>query len=489
VTKETGRAPWIAGGRGLEGLIPSFHVGITMVASLALLLVAAGAILNLRSIKYLGALIVLSVAGAVFLALPKKFDFFLYASGFTIPYFVSVILLERDRAVLVVTGTSLVTAVLAIVALATGVIDKSKWTFEPAITVPMLAFICAGLLSIVNTTDRTLTLMALAQEVEMLLIFLVLVNVIRNEAQAVTFLRGLYLGFALQCVIYGVQNFLGFSFDILGNTKFTGATDLEAGRIGSQRGTFANAPACAALYFSMMTLSLTGLYLSRRRLSIRLSPMLGMMIGLACLVLAAKRAAMLGFAIALVVMIALLPRHSPGALRKLLPVVGGLVLAFLICLPVFLIRAEANHEAAYEERLNLTRVAWNMYDAHPMAGVGFGTYDSVKREYLPPDWSGWLYTVHTRYLLILAETGAVGFAALLLVYFMVLRAAYTGIRNIPPEFRPFQISLLAGLVAIYWEQLWDIFNSRQQGYLFWFLAAMTVALPKALAAAPAREEA
>jgi O-antigen ligase len=128
-----------------------------------------------------------------------------------------------------------------------------------------------------------------------------------------------------------------------------------------------------------------------------------------------------------------------------------------------------------------------MYDAHPVLGVGFGTYDSVKRSYLPPDWSGWLYTVHSRYLLILAETGAVGFAALILIYLMVLRAAYLGIGRIAPEFRPLQISFVAGLVAIYWEQLWDIFNSRQQEYIFWFLAAMAVALPSALSANPAKE--
>jgi len=211
--------------------------------------------------------------------------------------------------------------------------------------------------------------------------------------------------------------------------------------------------------------------------------------GLGCLVLSAKRAPMLGFALALMVMAALLQRRSPGALRRLLPVLGALSLAFLVCLPVFILRAESNHEAALEERVNLTRVAWNMYHAHPALGTGFGTYDSVKRAYLPADWSGWLYTVHSRYLLVLAETGAVGFSALLLVYLMILRTSYLGIRRIAPEFRPLQISLVAGLVAIFWEQAWDIFNSRQQEYLLWFLAAMAAALPRALSASQVRERA
>src|SRR4030095_16392874 len=161
-----------------------------------------------------------------------------------------------------------------------------------------------------------------------------------------------------------------------------------------------------------------------------------MMLGLSCLVLAAKRAAMSGFALAILIMVMLLPRFAPGALRKLAIVLGSLAIPFIVCLPVFILRAEANHESAYEERANLTKVAWNMYHAHPTLGVGFGTYDSVKREYLPPNWTGWLYKVHTRYLLILSETGTVGFAALIFLYLSIIRTAYRGITHIIPEFRP-----------------------------------------------------
>ena len=486
---DAARAVWTAGERWLERLKLPFHLTLTVLAGAAMLVAGAGAILNLRSMKYLGALIVIGIAGAAFMALPKKFGFFLYAAGFTLPYFVQVILIQRDRTSFAITGTFLVISALGIIGLATRVLEPSRMTLEPRITIPIFAFVCACLLSMVNTTDRTLTLVSLVQEVEMLLIFLILVNVLSNEAHAVSFLRGLYLGFAIQCVIYVIQNMLGFSFDVLGNRKYAGFTDLDSGRIGSQRGTFGTAPAAAALYFSLMTLSLTGLYLSRRKLRVGLMPLLGMMMGLGCLVLSAKRAAMSGFAIALLVVIVLLWRRAPAAFRKLLPVLGSLALAFLLCLPVFLLRASEDHEAAYEERANLTRVAWNMYHAHPVAGVGFGTYDTVKRQYLPPDWSGWLYTVHTRYLLILSETGAVGFTALLAVYLAVLVVAYRGIGQITPEFRPLQICLVAGLVAVYWEQVWDIFNSRQQGYLYWFMVALAVALPRALAPAAEGEKA
>jgi len=484
VTTGTARGAWAPVQRALERLARPSHGILMATIAVALLAAAAWAILNIASPKYLGAIIAASLAGAVLLALPNWFDFLLYAAGFTMPYFVEFIFLTRDRGTLVITGTTLVAAVLAIVGMATGRMGRSRATLVPGVTLAMLAFLCANLLSLVNTSDTTLTLMSVLQEAEMLFVFLVLVNAMDDEAHLVLFLRGLYLGFAIQCVIYVIQNALGFSFDVLGNTNFTGATDLEAGRIGSQRGTFANAPATAALYFSLMTLTLMGLHLSRRKLPVRLMPVAGMMMGLGCLVLSAKRAPMLGFALAVVTMGVLLARHAPAALRRLLPVFISLGLAFLVCLPVFILRAEANHEAALRERSNLTRVAWNMYDAHPVLGVGAGTYDSIKKEYLTSDWSGWLYTVHTRYLLVLAESGLVGLVTMLVLYAIILKAAHAGVRRVAPDLRPLQVSLVAGLVAIYWEQIWDIFNSRQQGYLFWFMAALAVALPRAMPAAP-----
>jgi O-antigen ligase len=159
---------------------------------------------------------------------------------------------------------------------------------------------------------------------------------------------------------------------------------------------------------------------------------------------------------------------------------AGLALPILAMSPVLLLRAEANHEADYEERMNLTRVAWEMYEANPILGVGFGTYDSVKRAYLPPDWSGWLSTVHNRYLSIMAETGTVGLTCFILMLLMCLIAGYRGIFRVHPAFRPYQISLVAGLVAMLWEMAWDIFLDRQHEYLLWFIVALVVIVPRAL---------
>jgi O-antigen ligase len=481
------RDTWAAGMRRL-GDIPLRYVLAVAVGALAL---AGGwaAILRLQSIKYLGGMIFVCAAGVVFLAIRRKHAFLVYCLGFTMPYFVELILLERDRGLLAVTGTFLVTTALAVVGLATGAIDIRSLRFEPRVTVPMLLVVGSGLLSMINTTDRTLSLIAIAQELEMVFIFLVMINAIRDEEHLVIFLRGLYMGFAIQCVIYVIQNIVGFSFDVLGNRKWAGVTDVESGRIGSHRGTFAAAPATAALYFSLMTLGLTGIFLSRRRLRIGIPVLVGIVMGVGCLILGAKRAPMSGFALAILAMCILLPRHSPGALKRLVPLLATFAFPLLLFLPVFLLRAHANHVAAFESRMNLTRVVWEMHDAHPVVGVGVGTYDSVKRDYLPDDWRGWLYIVHQRYLLILAETGWAGLGAFVLWLLMLLHVAYRGIARIAIAHRPLQIALLACLLAICWEMFWDVFNGRQHGYITVFVAALAVIVPRVLAEPRAPEPA
>lgn len=466
-----------------------FAIAFTTFTAMLLLVTGSSAILSLQSFKYLGALIFIGMAGAAFLALPRKFNFLLFMTGFSVPFYLECILLSRDTAGLSVAGTTLLIIATGVIGLVTSEIPSKEIRFKPTILVPAILFIMSGLLSLLNTTDRTMTLIASVRTLEMPMLFWVLYNVVRDEERLLIFLRGLYLGFAIECVIYVIQNILGVSFDILGNTRLVGATDLEEGNIGSQRGTFGVAPATAALYFSVFSLTLMGVFLSRRKLPIRLKPTLGMIMGVGCLVLSAKRAPLGGFALGILVIAWLVVTRAPMSLPRLARVLGAIAIPVLIALPVLWLRAQANHEEALEERLNLTKVAWNMHDAHPLLGVGYGTYDSVKRDYLPPNWKGWLFKVHNRYLLVLAETGFVGLGTLLLLYLMILREAYLGIERIAAAYRPYQIAFVAALVAIYWEMLWDIFDSRQQDYILWSVASLAIILPRALAETPTREAA
>ena len=439
-----------------------FATGLTWLLGAGLLMICAQIILSSRTIKYPAALIVASGAAAIFIVLTNKYPFVLFSVGFSLPFFVQYIFVQRDTQVFSVTGTFLSVLALAAIGIATGVIRGGRLRICPPITLAAVAFLCAGAASLVNTTDRTLTFIAIEREAELVLVFLILLNAIKEQRHLLSFMRGLYIGFGIECAIYVIQNILGFSFDILGNTRLEGATDLASGRIGFQRGTFGASPHTAAEYFAALTLLSVGLYLSTKKLRLGINPLVGIIAGFGCLALAAKRAPLAGYALGFGAICLLVALFAPWTARRLAPLVAALAIPVLILLPLLWLRTHQDNEGALEERMNLTRVAWDMYRANPLVGVGFGTYDTVKREYLPEDWQGWLYTVHNRYLLILAETGSVGFVSLLILYAVILWIACRGITVIDRDYRPLQISLVGIFAAFYWEMLWHMFDSSSR---------------------------
>jgi O-antigen ligase len=460
---------------------------LTGIIALVLLQTMAQILIRSRSIKYPVALILVGVIASIFLAMRGRHSVLLCALGFSLPLYVEVILLERSVN-LAITGTFLTAIVMLVAGFWNGGIPRDSFLLVPQVSLPVLLFIAAGFLTLVNSSDMTGTMISISQEVEMLIVFLALVNSIRDESDLRAFLGGLYFSLALECILYVIQNFLGFSFDIVGNRRMVGASDLEEGLLRSQRGTLGAGPIITGMYFGVMALTLIGAHLCRKKLRFGLHPFLGMMISMACLILTAKRSPWGGFALGILTILFLVVMFARGALPRLGRVLTILAVPVLVLLPIILVRAQADHESDYEERVNLTRIAWRMHDAHPWVGVGFGTYNDVKRLYLPENWVGWVYTVHNRYLMIMAETGIIGVSCLLIVYLLILRQAWHGIRATDSDHRPFQIGLFAALIAIYWQMLWEICDSRQAYYIYWFIAALAIVVPRIFAEkAPARD--
>jgi len=75
-----------------------------------------------------------------------------------------------------------------------------------------------------------------------------------------------------------------------------------------------------------------------------------------------------------------------------------------------------------EDRFPLLVTAYNMFTSNILFGVGANNYNFVVLQFIPPNFlSEWLFTVHSEYLLRLAETGIMGF---LLYYGFVLFVMY-----------------------------------------------------------------
>lgn len=117
------------------------------------------------------------------------------------------------------------------------------------------------------------------------------------------------------------------------------------------------------------------------------------------------------------------------------------------------------------ERLAHWQAAINMADANPLFGVGLGNYEAAYEDYRLINWQYALGHAHMIYLNVLAETGAVGLAAYLILWGSIFAITLRVIAyNDPSDFqnpkrlslnRAIAIGLLGSWVHLSTHQLLD----------------------------------
>ncbi|MFP4058741.1 MAG: O-antigen ligase family protein [Candidatus Brocadiia bacterium] len=171
---------------------------------------------------------------------------------------------------------------------------------------------------------------------------------------------------------------------------------------------------------------------------------------LACLLLTYSRGGWLAMGVAAAAFCVLLGR---GALRRHRPAVVGLVVAAVVAagglfatgtVPTRIFRTGL---ASLEVRLGYWRGALAMAGAHPVGGVGLGTFGSHYPRYR---WVKARVTqeAHNDYLQTLAELGVVGLAAFVWVWAACLRGSFAPRREPGGRAFPRGLGIAAGLGAM-----------------------------------------
>lgn len=107
------------------------------------------------------------------------------------------------------------------------------------------------------------------------------------------------------------------------------------------------------------------------------------------------------------------------------------------------VRANEDNYALVERRAHW-QAALDMFEAAPWLGVGFGNYAAAYPRFALPKWDDPLGHAHNYYLNILAETGALGFAAFTLLWGAVFWQSARGVRRA----RGWRIGVAAGIFGM-----------------------------------------
>jgi len=174
-----------------------------------------------------------------------------------------------------------------------------------------------------------------------------------------------------------------------------------------------------AAFEAMFTAFLLGLYAFARHVAVKLG-LLGLIgTGIYCLLFSFSRGGYLGLLAALVVL---------GILRdrKLLLLVGGLLIAWQTVLPDAVqeritmtteAAAPGELESSAQERVELWQDAFELLGQNPVIGIGFGTYQALKRV-------GPYSDTHNYYIKVLVETGVVGLCVFLWLLLRMWRVGF-----------------------------------------------------------------
>lgn len=110
---------------------------------------------------------------------------------------------------------------------------------------------------------------------------------------------------------------------------------------------------------------------------------------------------------------------------------------------------------ALVERVAHWQAAWDMFDDHPLLGIGIGNYAAVYPVYALPHWDDPLGHAHNYYLNVLAESGIVGLAGYLVLWGAIFLTAWRVVRTT----RGLALGIAAGafgvLVALSIHNLFD----------------------------------
>lgn len=349
---------------------------------------------------------------------------------------------------------------------------KSKPIFFSETGIPLLGLIGAGLLSLVNSVNITHSTFEIIQLCELFLLFVYISNYIKDKNDLKAILYAMILGLIIQAMLVTVQYITQTQYDLLGKIGETTTTGFFR-----PNGTFGHPNGVAGYVVPMLAISIS-LYLTKTTIISRLASMAALLLGVATLAGTLSRGGWLSFILAFGILVLgtiqyRLFRISPNIMLVIITamaILGGLFG------PAILQRVTSDYQPILS-RLPLMTIAFNMIGSHPVFGIGINNFGIVLKDYLYGLPAGaWLYVVHSKYLMIWAETGTLGFFFFLWLLYSMFRKGLQTLRLKLPFYSALTLGIVAGLAGLSLHMLGDTFQGHGEVMTLGLFAALLVGI-------------
>ncbi len=336
-------------------------------------------------------------------------------------------------------------------------VSKSKSSggikFYPAISLPSILLIFAGILSIINAQDKYAVIALLYTFIKAYLFFLVLANLIRSESDLHLVVKVFLATVVVQCLLYLMYLYTEQTLAFMGigeygkiQVGFRGRT-VELLRPAGTLGHVASFIKYLLLFLPLaVTLSLYPKLFKFKALTVIAS-----VLGIIVLILSVLRGGWLAFSLALLFIPLLLFFCRLLSLKTIVNLfLFFIVLVFLVLYhnDVIIERLTSPDNGSAYSRITTIKVGTKLIQDYPLLGVGLGNYLlNVEDYWIAEDpFTSYGY-VHNYYVGLTTEIGLLGLTAFLWLLLAMLFRTFRILRSRLTSFRVLAVGLFATIVA------------------------------------------
>jgi len=199
--------------------------------------------------------------------------------------------------------------------------------------------------------------------------------------------------------------------------------------------------------------------------------------GSVALIFTFSRGAWMAFVLAITLLGFVISRHRGFSLKVPLAILAILALLYLPFHNTISARLLGKDEGSGEARIPLNSLAIRMIEDNPVLGVGANNFTVAMDRYVTSEFRhAWLWAVHNKYLLVLAETGFGGLLAYLAFLLSTLRRGWQCWRMQDAVLSPLALGFVAGIAGHMLHQGVDLFRGRPLQQLVWLIAGLLAAM-------------
>jgi O-antigen ligase len=346
----------------------------------------------------------------------------------------------------------------------------------------LVFFLAITVLSVFVAPDKTLSLFDVYLLFEACLIYFYVANNLRTRQDVLLVVALLLGGCLLESAVIIVMK-----FTVTASTNWDFPIHIIAENLGGDGrmriGGTIGVPNVAGAYLSVMLAAAAGVLFADLGKTYKWLAAAVLGLGGIALIFTYSRGAWIALAFAIIVLSFVVWRQRGTSLKVPIAIVAALTLLYVPFGSSISARLFGDDHGSAESRIPLNSLALRMIGDSPLLGVGANNFTVAMDQYTTSEFRReWLWAVHNKYLLILAETGAGGLLAYLAFLLSTLRRGWQCWRFGDSQCSPLALGFVAGIAGHMVHQSVDLFRDRPLQQLVWLAAGLLVAMHRISAA-------